>query len=205
MGEFKKFGGYSGKRDGGKFENRSGSRPSFGGKPSYRPGPSNFTDRPMHKATCSECAKMCEVPFRPTGEKPVFCSNCFGDKKEGQSKRFDTRFEKKSFGAPDRSFTPNPNVESSARPDHRVDDLKALIDGLHAKIDRVVDMIKNVGKQSVPTVSVKEVQKVAPVVAVVKAIEKVAVKKEDTKDKKVLKPTPVVKKVVTKKVITKKK
>lgn len=203
MGDFKKFGGYSGKRDGGKFENRSGSRPSFGGKPSYRPGPSNFTDRPMHKATCSECGKMCEVPFRPTGEKPVFCSNCFGDKKEGQTKRFDSRFENKSFGAPERSFAPR--VEPEARPDRRIEDLKALVDGLHAKLDRVVDMIKNVGKPSTPVVAVKEVEKVAPVVAVVKTIEKVAVKKEEMKDKKVSKPAPTTKKVVAKKVITKKK
>ena len=35
-------------------------------------------DRPqMFKATCSNCGNECEVPFRPTGGKPVFCSNCF--------------------------------------------------------------------------------------------------------------------------------
>ena len=34
----------------------------------------------MHRATCSECGKECELPFKPTGNKPVFCSNCFGNK-----------------------------------------------------------------------------------------------------------------------------
>ncbi|MDO8524812.1 MAG: hypothetical protein Q7R99_04275 [bacterium] len=42
----------------------------------------NFDDRgsrsvEMHKAICDKCGKECEVPFRPTGGKPVFCSNCF--------------------------------------------------------------------------------------------------------------------------------
>ncbi len=31
----------------------------------------------MHKATCNECGQACEVPFKPNGRKPVFCSNCF--------------------------------------------------------------------------------------------------------------------------------
>jgi CxxC-x17-CxxC domain-containing protein len=35
-------------------------------------------DRPqMFKATCSNCGNECEVPFRPTGGKPVLCSSCF--------------------------------------------------------------------------------------------------------------------------------
>lgn len=58
--------------------NRSGgdrggfrSRPSFGGRPNFQ----------MHKAICDNCGKECEVPFRPTSGKPVYCSNCFGEKK----------------------------------------------------------------------------------------------------------------------------
>jgi len=35
----------------------------------------------MHKAVCGECGANCEVPFRPTGERPVLCSDCF--KKQG--------------------------------------------------------------------------------------------------------------------------
>lgn len=36
----------------------------------------------MHKATCSDCGKECEVPFRPTGERPVFCNDCFRNHKD---------------------------------------------------------------------------------------------------------------------------
>ena len=31
----------------------------------------------MHQAVCDNCGKSCEVPFRPTSGKPIFCSSCF--------------------------------------------------------------------------------------------------------------------------------
>ncbi len=33
--------------------------------------------REMHKATCSDCGKECEVPFTPTEGRPVYCNECF--------------------------------------------------------------------------------------------------------------------------------
>lgn len=32
----------------------------------------------MHDVICSKCRKQCKVPFKPTGDKPVYCSDCFG-------------------------------------------------------------------------------------------------------------------------------
>ena len=37
----------------------------------------DFGPREMHKATCSECGNECEVPFKPTEGKPVFCRDCY--------------------------------------------------------------------------------------------------------------------------------
>ena len=34
-------------------------------------------DRTMHHAVCNNCGRDCEVPFLPTGSKPVYCSDCF--------------------------------------------------------------------------------------------------------------------------------
>ncbi|MCJ7634708.1 hypothetical protein MUP77_20245 [Candidatus Bathyarchaeota archaeon] len=31
----------------------------------------------MHKSVCAECGKECEVPFEPTGDRPVYCSECW--------------------------------------------------------------------------------------------------------------------------------
>jgi CxxC-x17-CxxC domain-containing protein len=56
---------------------RPGSRPSFGG----RDGNRGDRSKEMFDAICSSCGKDCQVPFRPSGGKPVFCRDCFS--KEG--------------------------------------------------------------------------------------------------------------------------
>jgi CxxC-x17-CxxC domain-containing protein len=33
--------------------------------------------REMHPAVCAECGRNTMVPFRPNGQKPVYCSDCF--------------------------------------------------------------------------------------------------------------------------------
>ena len=38
--------------------------------------------REMHKATCSECGQECEVPFKPTQGKDVFCKECYRKKRK---------------------------------------------------------------------------------------------------------------------------
>lgn len=37
--------------------------------------------REMHKATCADCKQECEVPFKPSGDRPVYCKNCFSKRK----------------------------------------------------------------------------------------------------------------------------
>jgi len=55
-----------------------GSRPSrFGDDRRERSDRPRFEDRQMHEATCATCGNTCQVPFRPTGDKPVYCNNCF--------------------------------------------------------------------------------------------------------------------------------
>lgn len=47
---------------------------SYGGS-SY--GGSSRGPREMFTATCSSCGGTASVPFRPSGAKPVYCSDCF--------------------------------------------------------------------------------------------------------------------------------
>jgi CxxC-x17-CxxC domain-containing protein len=69
--------------------NRFGRKPSqgFGGRFGGRGG---FRDRDsrqpleMFDATCGKCGKKCQVPFKPSGGKPVLCSDCF--RKDGGSR-----------------------------------------------------------------------------------------------------------------------
>jgi CxxC-x17-CxxC domain-containing protein len=43
-----------------------------GSRGGYSSGP-----REMFSATCSSCGREAQVPFRPSGTKPVYCSDCF--------------------------------------------------------------------------------------------------------------------------------
>jgi len=61
----------SDERRGGFRERRGGFRPS---------GP-----REMHKATCADCGKETEVPFKPSGDRPVYCQECY---KKHKPKRY---------------------------------------------------------------------------------------------------------------------
>tara|TARA_Y100000310_G_C20257737_1_gene612156 strand:+ start:103 stop:450 length:348 start_codon:yes stop_codon:yes gene_type:complete len=41
------------------------------------------------RVTCSDCGNKCEVPFKPTSNKPVFCSECFEKKGKSGGKGLD--------------------------------------------------------------------------------------------------------------------
>jgi CxxC-x17-CxxC domain-containing protein len=44
----------------------------YNGGGGYSRGP-----REMFDAVCARCGKDTQVPFRPTGARPVYCSDCF--------------------------------------------------------------------------------------------------------------------------------
>ena len=54
----------------------------FRGQGSNRGFRRDFGPREMHKAVCAECGKECEVPFKPTEGRPVYCRECFSKKRE---------------------------------------------------------------------------------------------------------------------------
>ncbi|MDD5356141.1 MAG: hypothetical protein PHY56_06375 [Candidatus Omnitrophica bacterium] len=45
----------------------------------------DFRERSYTKAICADCNKECEVPFKPSGDRPVYCKECFAKRKEGGS------------------------------------------------------------------------------------------------------------------------
>lgn len=42
----------------------------------------NRGPREMHKAVCDDCKKECEVPFKPSGDRPIYCKDCFSKRKD---------------------------------------------------------------------------------------------------------------------------
>jgi len=37
--------------------------------------------RTMHTAICADCKKECTIPFKPSGDRPVYCKDCFSRRK----------------------------------------------------------------------------------------------------------------------------
>ena len=71
---------------GGRFGRGSGSFGGNRGGGGFRKDrDSDRWPREMHDATCSRCGNKCQVPFKPTGSKPVFCSDCFRQNESGNT------------------------------------------------------------------------------------------------------------------------
>lgn len=180
--------------------NGGGGRPSFGGKPSFG-GNRGGGDRgpvTMHKAVCDECHKPCEVPFLPSSDKPIYCNDCFGEKRGNEAPRrdFNDRGPKKDFGS-------KPSFSKPAQQAPSGEDVKRQLSEMNSKLDRLVIAIE---KLTTPMVSAfaatsKLVSKVSPVAA-----KKVEVKKTIASKAPIAKVSPkkVVAKTPAKKVVTKK-
>lgn len=119
------------KKTGGFKKKSFGTRPSFGARPSYaskgsRPSfGARDTSGPleMHQAECNSCHKMCEVPFKPNGKKPVYCRDCF---REGEA----------AHAAPARATAPGTST------DNGYGDLKKQFAVLNTKLDRLAAAIE---------------------------------------------------------------
>lgn len=96
----------------------------FGGAKRFGGG---SNDRPMYPATCVKCGERCEVPFKPNGSKPVYCSKCYVRDDASAPRRFDGprptgRFERPSSGPSDVS-----------------EQLKAI----NAKLDAIIEALES--------------------------------------------------------------
>lgn len=132
---------------------RDFSRPSFG-------------DKQMFQATCAECGNSCEVPFKPSSGKPVFCSNCFGKTDKG------------------RASNDGPRSNHSSAPASGV--TREQFEMLNAKLDRILKALN-------------------PVIQVEKAVTKEAIKKDVAKLENIVKAeTKNILKKITKKIVAKK-
>lgn len=173
----------------GRYGGRNSGGRSFGGG-------RDMGSRDMHRATCAQCGKDCEVPFMPSGDRPVYCSNCFESRRNEDGN---------SRGSTGRSFT-RPNFEErrpysgasgdSARAQGNdngllMDQLKSL----HAKLDKIISYLQP--KAEVPKIAVKEMSEkiVKPKAPKIEAADVVF-------EPKIVKPSVAKKKVKEDKVAT---
>jgi CxxC-x17-CxxC domain-containing protein len=63
--------------------------------------------RQMYKSVCGDCGKECEVPFRPTGDRPVYCAECWAKNRPPRTE--DRR--RREYPREDRQRGPSPASE----------------------------------------------------------------------------------------------
>ena len=61
-----------------KRQRKGGGGPRSGGGNGPRGGGG---PREFFAAVCAECGKEAQLPFKPRGDRPVFCSDCFSKKR----------------------------------------------------------------------------------------------------------------------------
>lgn len=79
----------------------------------------------LYHAVCDKCGRDCDIPFKPTGNKPVYCRSCF---KAGasESNNFDRRVESRERFEP-RASTQNVTPEDIEKINRKLDKImKAL-------------------------------------------------------------------------------
>jgi CxxC-x17-CxxC domain-containing protein len=135
------------------FNDRGGNRGGF------KPRGGGFRGQvTMHQATCAKCGQSCEVPFRPSGDKPVFCSNCFKRPEGGND-----RAPKRDFNRP--SFTPsfersreNKESRGSNTGGDNIE-IKRQLEAVNNKLDQLIVLLSR-PTESEPVI-IKKVGKVA--------------------------------------------
>ncbi len=55
----------------------NGGGNGYSGGGGYSSGGYSSGPREMHDAVCARCGNDTQVPFKPTGARPVYCSDCF--------------------------------------------------------------------------------------------------------------------------------
>ena len=125
MAYIKREGGSRGGARGGKSGGFK-SRGSFGGGQGGFGGDRGPVE--LFEATCAECSKPTQVPFRPNGKKPVYCRDCF-KRQEGMDER---SYSKPSFGEK-RSYDAAP--KAAPQRDTRIDEI-------NTKLDRVIRFLE---------------------------------------------------------------
>jgi CxxC-x17-CxxC domain-containing protein len=103
--------------------NRSGGGNRNFGRPRF-----NNDRQEMYSATCANCGKQCEVPFRPTGNKPVLCRECFQSNRGMDTRRPERRsFDRQSF---------NRDEKRNSTPDYA-----AQFEILNEKMDKILHLL----------------------------------------------------------------
>lgn len=143
--------------------NRSGGNRNFG-KPRF-----NREQGQMYQAICANCGKQCEVPFRPTGNKPVLCRECFQNNRSSDLRRSEQKvFDKPRFDRENNQNRQNYQVQ---------------FDELNAKLDKILGLLQQKQIENSPLESEMSEETINEIAQEVQEGEEKDAKKKDKKTK----------------------
>ncbi len=121
--------------------------------------------RQLYKAVCASCGKSCEVPFRPSGDRPVYCKDCFRARSEGGGLPAPQDASRQAGGAPRQGGAPSPSSSRSpmqmyAGGQKGGGSLAGELMAINGKLDRLLALLE--GGASRVLKSAKPAKKTAP-------------------------------------------
>ncbi len=147
---FKKRSGQEKKKEKEKFKEIPTVRVSPAGPGSTEQGEKPLwpqQQRATFQTTCAQCGNPCEVPFRPTEGRKIYCQACFRNiKNQERMKRENTRFQQRNFGGQKNLNRPEFDGGRPAGGNETVRQLQIM----NAKIDRLVramEMMTNLNQR----------------------------------------------------------
>jgi CxxC-x17-CxxC domain-containing protein len=63
------------------------------------PSRAAHTERAMYPATCTRCGRRTSVPFEPRSTRPVYCSDCYKERREEQGGYTRERSRSRGYGS----------------------------------------------------------------------------------------------------------
>ncbi len=110
----------------------------------------------LHDAVCDECGRDCQVPFKPSNDKPIYCSDCFEKKggrdggRSGQRDSRDHNFKNREQSRPTQNNTNDRGIQKLAE----------NIGVLNTKLDAIISLLSSAEHKKIGQVkSVKEKNK----------------------------------------------
>jgi CxxC-x17-CxxC domain-containing protein len=91
----------------------------------------------MYRAVCASCGKQCEVPFKPSGDRPIYCRDCFRTRNEGSG---GGGAAPKRGGGSGKPFTPRPSSPQGTGQQSSA--LAAQLTAINGKLDRLLALLE---------------------------------------------------------------
>jgi len=137
------------------------------------------SDNRMYSAVCDKCGRDCQVPFKPTGSKPIYCSQCF-EEQSGNSDRRRSSFRDDRRSAPRnnyrRSYSPRSN--NGGGNNQFLTNLTKKVEHLSSQLDQIIKLLSVSKPKSKTEVKTKtKIKKSKPKVKKVKKATKKKSKK----------------------------